>query len=100
MRPCDNCGRKLERIFYIARMSIAIFTATFRGRSIHGDAGARLALVELVRDETAAAVTVASERDQALELEVHVCAACYTQPLNLSLLAERIAIANTRQALA
>lgn len=90
IRPCDNCGGKIAPLFYVLRISQAMFmpstnevlglTQCFRGA---------LALAEAMAPEPEV-VMVLGDEDKALQTELFICQECLTmKALDLAALMER-----------
>lgn len=90
VRPCDNCGQKIAPIFYVLRISQAMFLQT-QTNQILGMAqyfqGA-LGLAEIMSSD-AEAVMIFGEKDPTLMDELFLCQNCQMSELNLAALLEK-----------
>ena len=102
IRPCDNCGGQIVPLFYVARVSLAMFMSQesnhvigmaqmFGGLTRPGV----LAVAEAMAPE-ADCIKILGDEEQGLMTEIILCQECHSmKDLNLAMLAEKVS--NTRK---
>lgn len=89
LRPCDQCGGQIAPMFYVVRVSMAVITqGANQTLGLAQYFGGNLALAETLSPEPSP-VMLMGEEDQELWTELLICQNCYTEELNLVVLAER-----------
>lgn len=91
IRPCDNCRGKIAPVFYVFRISQAIFTPEAnRTLAMMQYLGGNVELGELFAPGSDDAVVVMGDKEKELMLELFICQQCFLKgPLDLAILWER-----------
>ncbi len=89
LRPCDKCGGKIAPMFYVLRISQALFTPA-AGQTLHMARYLNsLEIGELFAPESDDAVMVVGDQEKALMTELLICQPCFLGgPVDLAILCE------------
>jgi hypothetical protein len=78
LRPCDKCGKKIAPIFYVIRVTQALFTqAANRTLGMIQYMGGNVMLGEEFAPEAEDAVLVMGDKQKELMVELFICQPCF-----------------------